>query len=144
MRRETEIFQGRAEAGDQTYKDNKTRFEISVKFQICPQGSSLFDWLGNYSTSLIYLGLLPYALWRQFWPIVDVLGWDKSMDKFCPFHAQDRWATPRLKAPHGPLHLSRSCHERLKAEIQNKTSSQVVEACLKSYSSISNEGVNCL
>ena len=27
MQRETEIFQGRAEAGDQTFKDNKTRFE---------------------------------------------------------------------------------------------------------------------
>ncbi len=31
MRHETEIFQGRARAGDQTYKDDKTRFEISVK-----------------------------------------------------------------------------------------------------------------
>ena len=51
MRRETEIFQGRAEAEDQTYKDNKTRFEISVKSWICPQGSSLLKWLGNYSNT---------------------------------------------------------------------------------------------
>ena len=29
---------------------NKTRFELSVKFGICPQGSSLFPWLSNYST----------------------------------------------------------------------------------------------
>ena len=42
MRPETEIFQGSAEAGDQTYKDNKTRFELSVKLSICSQGSSLF------------------------------------------------------------------------------------------------------
>ena len=51
MRPETEIFQGRAGAWDQTYKDNKTRFEISVKFWVCPQGSSLFKWLGNYSSN---------------------------------------------------------------------------------------------
>ena len=47
MRPETEIFQGPAGAGDQTYKDNETRFEISIKFWICPQVSSLFEWLGN-------------------------------------------------------------------------------------------------
>ena len=54
MRRETKILQGRAEAGDQAYKDNKTRFEISVRFQICLQRSILFEWLGNYSIKPIY------------------------------------------------------------------------------------------
>ena len=49
MRQETDIFQVRAGPGNQTYKDNKTRFEISVKFWICPQGSKLFKSLGPYS-----------------------------------------------------------------------------------------------
>ena len=63
MQRETEIFQGRARAGDQTFADNKTRFEISVKFCICPQWSCLFKWLGNYSKSFACLTNSPPHEW---------------------------------------------------------------------------------
>ena len=62
MRRETEIFQGRAGAEDQTYKDNKTRYEIRIKFWICPQGSSLFEWLGNSSNLQYSLGLVQASI----------------------------------------------------------------------------------
>ena len=91
MRKTASDFRGRTRAGDWTCKDNSTRLEISEKFYICPQGSSLFEWLGKYSKGKnISKQVKKWGLEGQTstpsWP------WNQSLfmltDFFMPFSGQ--------------------------------------------------------